>query len=375
MTDTSPLAHPAVTSAKPRLSVDVSPLFEAQWTGIPVFTRRLIQALQQDGRLELSFCRNLTKIPPRHVKAALRAGNGLALAQEFEVGEHLRFPPADIAVPIFYPSVKKNFGVCAAEASTVHDMSTLVMPENHTPANVEHHMCDLRQELAGNEVTFCVSAATQTALHTYFPSAASRTRVILQYIDWPDGFDLMDRSLPRIALGRYAVVIGTIEPRKNLALLLRALATEALRGSDLKFVVIGKVGWLVEQFLADLAPEQRERLIFTGFVSDFAKYRLIRAASFMVYPSLYEGFGIPALEAMSLGLPVAAARTSSLPEVIGDAGLYFDPFSTGDLLGCLAELAHAGRRQELAAKARERAALFTPQRMAAPVVDWVMARG
>jgi glycosyltransferase involved in cell wall biosynthesis len=101
------------------------------------------------------------------------------------------------------------------------------------------------------------------------------------------------------------------------------------------------------------------------------KYRLLRHAEFLVYPSIYEGFGIPALEAMSLGKPVLCALTSSLPEVVGDAGVYFDPLSPGEFAAAFAEISDAGRLAELSSKARIRATAFGWERMAKPVVDWV----
>jgi len=168
------------------------------------------------------------------------------------------------------------------------------------------------------------------------------------------------------------VVVGTIEPRKNLSLLLRALATPELRKSPLRFVVIGRTGWKVEQFMANLPPVARERIMFSDYVSEFTKYRLIKGAEFLIFPSLYEGFGIPALEAMSLGKPILASWSSSLPEVVGDGGLYFDPLSTTDFAAAFAVISHPRKLAELAPLALAQNAAFNWQRMAAPVVEWAM---
>jgi len=356
--------------ARPKITVDVRPLFETHWTGIPVFTRRLVQALLRHGGVEVDFMFHLTRISAAPVLAAIAAGTGSLLRQTFESEAAFRSEVADRSAPMLYPSVKDSFGVAAREASTVHDLSTLLMPEFHEEANIAYHLDTLARQLATDDAVFCISEATRAALLAAFPSAAGKARLLYQYVDWPEHFATVARNLPPLRLGPYAVVVGTIEPRKNLGLLLRALATQALRRSPLRFVVIGRRGWKVEQFMAELPEAARERMLFSGFVSEFTKYRLIQGAEFLVFPSIYEGFGIPALEAMSLGKPVLASWSSSLPEVVGEAGVLFDPLSVGDFADALETIAHPRKLAELAPLARSGSAAFTWQRMAAPVVEW-----
>ena len=226
-------------AAKHALTLDIAPLLEDQWTGIPVFTRRLVQALERSGEVDLSFAVRLTQIPAARLRDTIRAGFGTFLRTDLEHGLIEGLERLDTTRPLLYPSVKSACGVCDAEASVIHDVSTLVMPETHAETNVRFHLDPLREQLATDEVVFCASEATRAALSAAFPSGASKARVIYQYADWPEEFALDDRNLPRIALGRFAVVIGTIEPRKNLGLLLRALSHPAVKGSDLRFVVIG----------------------------------------------------------------------------------------------------------------------------------------
>jgi glycosyltransferase involved in cell wall biosynthesis len=356
-----------------KLTLDIKPLFETHWTGIPVFTRRLIQALLRHGGVELDFMFQLTRVPPEQVMAAIRAGTGAFLRERFESEGAFRPDFADRTAPLLYPSVKESFAVAPREASTVHDMSTLFMPEFHEAANIAYHLDQLAPQLASDEAVFCISQATRAALLAAFPSAAGKVRLLHQYVDWPDSFAAMERNLPPLRLGRYAVVVGTIEPRKNLGLLLRALPTRELRRSPLRFVVIGRRGWKVDRFMAELPPDARERMLFSGFVSEFTKYRLIKDAEFLIFPSLYEGFGIPALEAMSLGKPVLASWSASLPEVVGDAGVYFDPLSVTDFAAALTTISHPRKLAELAPVALATNATFNWQRMAAPVVEWLAA--
>jgi glycosyltransferase involved in cell wall biosynthesis len=269
--------------------------------------------------------------------------------------------------------VKQAGGAARREASTIHDISTLVMPETHVQENVAFHLDALREQLRTDEVVFCCSDATRAALVATFPWVGPKARLVPQYVDWPDSFELLERNLPPLALGRYAVVIGTIEPRKNLGLLLAALDNPAVARAGIHFVVIGRRGWLADEALARLSPQTQSRISFTGFVSEFVKWRLLRHAEFLVFPSIYEGFGIPALEAMSLGKPVLASMTSAFPEVIGDAGVYFDPLSVEEFAAGLKEIADPKRLADLAPKALAQAAQFDAPRMAAPVLDWLGA--
>lgn len=358
-------------SPKPRLTIDIAPLFDDQWTGIPIFTRRLVDALRQHGAIELEYAFNRVLVPTKLVDAALQFGTGAYLREEFERQSSKNYRLLDPSIPLLYPSTKGRGGLVAREASTVHDLSTLVMPENHQEANVAHHLDHFDDELATDDVVFCISEATKAALVVAMPSVQRKIRMLYQYVDWPANFELLDCNLPPLRLGNYAAVIGTIEPRKNLGLLLSALSLPQVSKLDISFVVIGKKGWLVDSFLDSLSIEERKRIIFSGFVSEFLKYRLLKGAQFLVFPSLYEGFGIPALEAMSLGKPVLASRTTSFPEVVGDAGVYFDPFSTVEFAEALKEIMRPNRVAELAPKALAQCALFSPQRMAAPVVEWV----
>lgn len=361
------------TGARPPLTVEIGPMMEHAWTGIPVFTRRLVTALKKHDGLDLSFMYGGLRIPDPVVDAAVSLGSGSFMRADFEARSFDEYQLVRGDAPILYPSVKgPASGLIEQEASTVHDISTLVMPEYHEEANVAYHLDHMALELKTNDVTFTISQATDAALKAAFPSQADKTRLLYQYVDWPEAFEGMDYNATPIQLGRYAVVVGTLEPRKNLELLIEALRYPQLSGSPLKLVVIGKKGWLVDEFMAGIPDSLRTKLVFTGFVTEFAKYRLIKNSEFLIFPSIYEGFGIPALEAMSLGKPVLGSMTSSFPEVIGDGGIYFDPFDVKDFAEKFAVMADRPTIRELAPKAVAHAATFGPERMAAPVVEWAM---
>lgn len=124
--------------------------------------------------------------------------------------------------------------------------------------------------------------------------------------------------------GNYLLHLGTINPRKNLEFLIEVFS--ALEDNNLKLVITGKKGWYYEG-LFDLVKKLglEDRVIFTGYIDDEDKPALYNGASIFLFPSIYEGFGLPPLEAMACGTPVICSNTSSIPEVVGSAGILISP--------------------------------------------------
>ncbi len=132
--------------------------------------------------------------------------------------------------------------------------------------------------------------------------------------------------------GDFILFVGTLQPRKNLVRLIEAFKKVSSDYKDLKLVVIGKKGWLFEEiFKAPLESGIENRVVFLDFVPDEDLPEFYRKAKCFVLPSLYEGFGLPILEAMKYGCPVLTSNISSLPEAGGDAALYFDPYRVDDI--------------------------------------------
>ena len=134
--------------------------------------------------------------------------------------------------------------------------------------------------------------------------------------------------------GNYIIYIGTIQPRKNLPRLIEAVS----RIEDIKLVIVGKTtgagrqGWMFEEVL-DLPRKLsiEERVLFTGFVPDDELNLLVNGALAFTFPTLYEGFGIPVIDAMAAGIPVITSNTASLPEAAGKAALLVDPYSVDQI--------------------------------------------
>jgi len=134
---------------------------------------------------------------------------------------------------------------------------------------------------------------------------------------------------------RFVLYFGTIEPRKNLIGLIKAfelLKSQGERGSQIKLVIAGTNGWLYKDILKTAQESKYRRdIIFTGFIEDKDKPYLYNLAELFVYPSFFEGFGFPPLEAMACGLPTIVSHTSSLPEVVGQGALMIDPYNIDEL--------------------------------------------
>ncbi|MGB3903440.1 MAG: glycosyltransferase family 1 protein [Anaerolineae bacterium] len=162
-------------------------------------------------------------------------------------------------------------------------------------------------------------------------------------------------------LEKFILSVGTIEPRKNLTSLLEAYHSVRNGRRDLKLVIVGKKGWLYEGFFRRLRELGLENeVIFPGFVPDEDLPSLYSAADLFVFPSLYEGFGLPVLEAMACGAPVVTSNTSSLPEVAGEAALLIDPRSLQALARAMRDvLGNKTLRDDLRARGPKHAAKFT----------------
>ncbi|HEX2267068.1 MAG TPA: glycosyltransferase family 1 protein, partial [Actinomycetota bacterium] len=133
----------------------------------------------------------------------------------------------------------------------------------------------------------------------------------------------------------YILFVGTLEPRKNLIALVRAYRRLAARGFDHSLVLAGGWGWNSGPLKQELSVEAPGPIALTGGVSSEEVDALYRGAAALVYPSLYEGFGLPVLEAMARGLPCVVSKTTSLPEVAGDAAVFVDPKNVEEMASAI----------------------------------------
>jgi glycosyltransferase involved in cell wall biosynthesis len=169
---------------------------------------------------------------------------------------------------------------------------------------------------------------------------------------------------------KYLLFLGTLQPRKNIRRLAEAFAlcAESSNAHDVALVLAGNPGWLMNlarDVLPALPDALQSRLITTGYVADEDVAALYSGALALIFPSLYEGFGFPVLEAMRCGTPVLCANTSSLPELAGDAALMVDPLDVQSIAAGMARLiAETALRADLIGRGYRQAAQFTWQQAA-----------
>lgn len=160
---------------------------------------------------------------------------------------------------------------------------------------------------------------------------------------------------------KYIMCLCTLEPRKNIELLVESYIELRKKNKiDLKLVLVGRKGWKVDKLLSNINENYSKDIIVTGFVDDDDLPQIYIGAKCFVFPSLYEGFGIPIIEAMSLGVPVITSNTSSLPEVVGDCGLLFINNNKDDLQLKIREFINMKMQEveDLSLRSKERAKRF-----------------
>ena len=259
---------------------------------------------------------------------------------------------------------------CASVAS-VHDLTPLRHPELCDAATLAYPGL-IRRALGRGAWIHADSAFVAQEVVDAFGADPDRVRTV--YPGIPDLPVLSDaevtaalaRLLPDAARP-YCLAVGTAEPRKDLPSLVRAFDAVAARHTGVSLVLAGPPGWGEEALGAAMASSPaRQRIVRTGWLEPADLAALLSRASVLAYPSLYEGFGFPPLQAMAAGVPVVATRAGSLPEVLGDGAFLVRPSDVDELAGALAAcLEDEALRARLVAAGRERSALYSWERCGA----------
>jgi glycosyltransferase involved in cell wall biosynthesis len=260
---------------------------------------------------------------------------------------------------------------------TVHDLSFLHFPDAFVPSLRAYLERVVPRSVARADRVLADSASTRKDLIAHFGMAPEKVHVLYSGVgarfhpekEPGEGERLWDKYGIE---SPYILSVGTLQPRKNYVRLIKAFASLQLAGlplTNLQLAIAGGRGWLYEDILAE-AQRHGDRVRVLGFVDDADLPALLRSAALFAFPSLYEGFGIPLLEAMACGVPVVCSNASSLPEVAGDAALMVDPLDVDGLMQAMAHVLNgADLRREMVAKGLAQAERFTWEKAARQLLD------
>jgi glycosyltransferase involved in cell wall biosynthesis len=324
---------------------------------------------------------DLSESPTR---AATATGNR-SIKDMWRIGRRVASEDLDI---LFYPSVYTYFPVLspAKKIVTIYDVIPERFPELVFTTKKNKLFWDMKVKAAIRQadLILTISEFSKQGIMDVFGIDEGRIRLadaavddIFRPIDADDRAVTALRELGVDPDARFILYVGGIAPHKNLTTLVEAYAQliREKKFADVRLVLTGdyeKDAFLIDHALMERlhGSALRDRVIFTGYTTDPDLVLLYNAATVFVLPSLIEGFGLPPLEAMACGTPVIVSNTASLPEVVGDAGLYFEPTDAGDLTRQLRRLlADEVLVERLKKRSIERAAGFSWKRSAEELIN------
>jgi glycosyltransferase involved in cell wall biosynthesis len=351
---------------KLRIGVDIRPFYEPL-TGIGWYLYHLLHELAKYDEVELYLfgdARITDEGPRLHAEVPANARlctfdlRGLPqsrlarplTAAAYVLWMKLADPDVFFAANYFLPRLHGS--IARRRVIVVHDLTYKRFPELLQKETLENLSRTMQREIALADAIVCVSETTRHDLLQFYDVDRRRAVAILSGLGALPPAEPIDGLPPR-----YLLFVSTIEPRKNLPALLDAFERLRARGAyDGSLVVVGRIGWKSESLLPRL---RQPGVVHLDYVNARQLATVYQNAEVFVFPSLYEGFGFPLLEAMSHGVPTIAARSSSLPEIGGDAALYFDPRNPAELESQLDRLLHdPALREELVHRGRQQVRSF-----------------
>ncbi|OGK22980.1 hypothetical protein A2954_03820 [Candidatus Roizmanbacteria bacterium RIFCSPLOWO2_01_FULL_37_12] len=348
--------------------------------GVSVYTLKLLEYFQKKATADQQFIVFLKNKPGidlpvenEFYKYDLIRGNilwsqtflPLELYKRKALGQDIKvfFSPAHY-IPRFCP---------IPSVVTVHDLSYFYHPDEFLKKDLFQLKNWTKYSVEKAKKIIAVSKTTKKDVVKFYQISEEKIEVIY------NGYERKaksEKSKTKSPLNKYILYVGTLQPRKNINTLIEAFSLFKKNNPEFKLIIVGKKGWLFDHIFKKVEELNLSKVVlFKGYVSEEVLSTLYQNAFCFVLPSLYEGFGIPILEAMSFDCPVISSFTSSLPEIGGDACLYFDPKNPGELAEKLSELSNNRKlRSELIKKGKERIKFFSWQKCAADTLKILTAK-
>lgn len=254
---------------------------------------------------------------------------------------------------------------------TIHDLTFQLFPRVHERIKRYYFPAMIKVAVRKARCVLAVSETTRNDLHRVLPTSRGKTFVTLlaaRRLSGPRQEKIVNQSHRG---GRYILFVGTVEPRKNLERLIAAWRSISPIDRDgARLVIVGATGWMVDSMLSHFKSD--DAIDFKGFVSDDELAGLMCGAMAFAYPSIYEGFGLPVLEAMAQGIPVLTSSVGATREIADGAALLVDPLKTQSIRDGLVQLlGNEVMRHELSRKGVERAASFSWERTAKDTLAFI----
>lgn len=346
-------------------------------TGVGYYTLHLMRALLANSRdFDVRLFASMAR-PDLHALSELAGASSLRtvcwpMRLKCLMWTRLEWPamewftgPIDIAHGAFHlmPAARN-----ARRMLTVFDLSGLRCPESRTAADLQLHLRVIQHALPRADAIIAISQSCKSDLVELLGAAEDKVHVVygginLHEFEGESDPARLEAVKRRYGIdGDYLIHLGTLEPRKNLPRLLQAYARVRSHRKDMpRLVLAGRAGWMYDDVFETIAQLRLEKdVIHLGYIERQDAVTLLGGARACVYPSLYEGFGLPVLEAMAAGTPVLTSNVSSMPEVIGEHGILVDPESAASIeAGLTALLGDPTAAAQRAIAARIRAGQFT----------------
>ena len=260
---------------------------------------------------------------------------------------------------------------------TIHDLTPILFPEMHTRETNLTWKSSLKFIKNRTKMVICDSISTKNDCVKLLNIPEKRLKVIQlsadeQFKPLKNKKNIHDELKKKYNIDYpFILFVGTLEKRKNVPILLKSFYKLKKFNIKHRLVIVGGKGWKYTEIFDIIQDLNLQNdVIFTNYVSDEYLVKLYNAADLFVYPSLYEGFGLPPLEAMACGCPVITSNTSSLPEVVGDAGIMIDPNDIDSLTDSMLKILTDNElRQKMARKSLERACMFSWKKTAKETWD------